>query len=65
MFSDSTKQCEEYKKLTFYLHVYFAILPICKLYACEYKEHGKKNSIILSHNIFLINISYCVLYIAF
>ncbi|XP_032666235.1 lisH domain-containing protein ARMC9 isoform X1 [Odontomachus brunneus] len=44
VFSDSTKQCKEYKKLTFYLHVYFAILPICKLYACEYKEHGSEIS---------------------
>ncbi|XP_014488444.1 PREDICTED: lisH domain-containing protein ARMC9-like isoform X2 [Dinoponera quadriceps] len=39
MFSDSTKQRKEYKKLTFYLHVYFAILPISKLYAYEYKEN--------------------------
>ncbi|XP_025154595.1 lisH domain-containing protein ARMC9 isoform X2 [Harpegnathos saltator] len=44
LFSDSTKQSEEYKKLTFYLHVYFAILPVCKLYACEYKEHEPKGA---------------------
>ncbi|XP_070164881.1 lisH domain-containing protein ARMC9 [Polyergus mexicanus] len=39
LFSNSTKQCEEYKKLTFYLHVHFAILPKRKLYVDQYKEH--------------------------
>ncbi|XP_011642930.1 lisH domain-containing protein ARMC9-like isoform X2 [Pogonomyrmex barbatus] len=32
-FTDNIKQCEEYKKLTFYLHVHFAVLPKRKLYA--------------------------------
>ncbi|XP_029669682.1 uncharacterized protein LOC115239350 [Formica exsecta] len=39
LFSNSTKQCKEYKKLTFYLHVHFAILPKRKLYVDQYKEH--------------------------
>ncbi|KYM86613.1 LisH domain-containing protein ARMC9 [Atta colombica] len=40
LFSNSIKQCEEYKKLTFYLHVYFAILPKRKLHANQHK-YGK------------------------
>ncbi|XP_072750556.1 lisH domain-containing protein ARMC9 isoform X2 [Anoplolepis gracilipes] len=39
LFSNSIRQCEEYKKLTFYLHVHFAILPKRKLYADQYKKH--------------------------
>lgn len=54
LFFDNIKQCKEYKKLTFYLHVYFAILPICKLYTNEYKECGKKNNNILLHDIFYV-----------
>ncbi|KAG5305662.1 ARMC9 protein, partial [Acromyrmex insinuator] len=44
LFSNSIKQCEEYKKLTFYLHVYFAVLPKRKLHANQYKEYGKTNN---------------------
>lgn len=47
LFSNSTKQCEEYKKLTFYLHVHFAILPKRKLYVDQYKEHGKKDKLLI------------------
>ncbi|XP_071646591.1 lisH domain-containing protein ARMC9 isoform X2 [Temnothorax longispinosus] len=39
LFSDNTKQCEEYKKLTFYLHVHFAVLPKRKSHADRYKEY--------------------------
>ncbi|CAL1673477.1 unnamed protein product [Lasius platythorax] len=39
LFPNSIKQCEEYKKLTFYLHVHFAIIPKRKLYADQCKEH--------------------------
>ncbi|XP_036141543.1 lisH domain-containing protein ARMC9 isoform X2 [Monomorium pharaonis] len=39
LFSDNVKQCEEYKKLTFYLHVHFAVLPKRKLHTDRYKEH--------------------------
>ncbi|GAB1862919.1 LisH domain-containing protein ARMC9-like [Camponotus japonicus] len=38
LFSNNTKQCEEYKKLTFYLHVHFAILPKRKLGTDQYKK---------------------------
>jgi len=44
LFSDSIKQCEEYKKLTFYLRVHFAVLPKRKLYADRCKEYGKKDN---------------------
>ncbi|XP_018302916.1 lisH domain-containing protein ARMC9 [Mycetomoellerius zeteki] len=43
LFSDSIKQCEEYKKLTFYLHVYFAVLPKRKLHTNRCKEYDKTN----------------------
>ncbi|XP_029160114.1 lisH domain-containing protein ARMC9-like [Nylanderia fulva] len=39
LFPNGIKQCEEYKKFTFYLHVHFAILPKRKFYADQYKEH--------------------------
>ncbi|XP_071570887.1 lisH domain-containing protein ARMC9 [Temnothorax nylanderi] len=39
LFSDNIKQCEEYKKLTFYLHVHFAVLPKRKSHANRYKEY--------------------------
>ncbi|XP_020289094.1 lisH domain-containing protein ARMC9-like isoform X2 [Pseudomyrmex gracilis] len=44
LFSDSIKQCEEYKKLTFYLHVHFAILPQRTLHSngCDNKEFVEK-----------------------
>ncbi|XP_011863084.1 PREDICTED: lisH domain-containing protein ARMC9-like isoform X2 [Vollenhovia emeryi] len=38
-FADNTKQCEEYKKLTFYLHVHFAVLPKRKRRIDRYKEY--------------------------
>ncbi|XP_077261846.1 lisH domain-containing protein ARMC9 isoform X2 [Temnothorax americanus] len=41
LFSDNIKQCEEYKKLTFYLHVHFAVLPKRKSHADRYQEHEK------------------------
>ncbi|XP_050460553.1 lisH domain-containing protein ARMC9-like [Cataglyphis hispanica] len=45
LFSNSTKQCEEYKKLTFYLHVHFAILPKRNLYVDQYKKHESTSEI--------------------
>ncbi|XP_018349141.1 PREDICTED: lisH domain-containing protein ARMC9-like isoform X2 [Trachymyrmex septentrionalis] len=44
LFSSSIKQCEEYKKLTFYLHVYFAVLPKRKLHTNQYKKYGKTDN---------------------
>ncbi|KYN03042.1 LisH domain-containing protein ARMC9 [Cyphomyrmex costatus] len=51
LFSDSIKQCEEYKKLTFYLHVYFAVLPKRKLYANRYKEYESETGTLKSSSI--------------
>ncbi|KAL6432132.1 hypothetical protein ACFW04_006682 [Cataglyphis niger] len=45
LFSNSTKQCEEYKKLTFYLHVHFAILPKRNLYVDQYKKSESTSEI--------------------
>jgi len=46
LFSNNTKQCEEYKKLTFYLHVHFAILPKRKLGTDQYKKREKYKYIV-------------------
>jgi len=45
LFPKSIKQCKEYKKLTFYIHVHFAILPKRKLYA-QNTGYGKINNAI-------------------
>lgn len=46
LFSNNTKQYEEYKKLTFYLHVHFAILPKRELCTDLYKTREKYKYIV-------------------
>ncbi|KAL0107039.1 hypothetical protein PUN28_015533 [Cardiocondyla obscurior] len=51
LFSDNTKQCEEYKKLTFYLHVHFAVLPKRKFRGDQCKETNENNVTEIEKNI--------------
>lgn len=44
LFPESIKQCEKYKKLTFYLRVHFAVLPKRKLYDYQIRKESEPTS---------------------